>query len=431
MGHLHNPVEDENPQYLKQIHVVGGGTIEPVRNHLALVAPAYGQTARRIAELSREYMPEMATNLHLTRIAGGGPELTTSDDLRELAARLVGDYATKMVFWSPAVTDFSGSIGEVTSGLHAERLNSAELESIDLIPNTKILPMFRRESVGGTKPRKDIFTVGFKTTVNAAPDMQYAIGLKSLKQNSLNLVLANDTVTRKNMVIAPEETFYHETYDREVALRGLVEIASLRSQMSFTESTVIAGEPVPWRSPEVYPSLREVVDYCRENGAYKPFLGVTAGHFAVKLDERTFLTSRRKTNFNDLDKIGLVKVQTDGDDKVIAFGSKPSVGGQSQRIVFDEHPDKDCIVHFHCPVKEGSDIPAVSQREYECGSHQCGENTSRGLGKFEGGEIEAVYLDQHGPNIVFNHKTDPKKVIAFIEKNFDLSAKTGGYIPQG
>lgn len=39
-------------------------------------------------------------------------------------------------------------------------------------------------------------------------------------------------------------------------------------------------------------------------------------------------------------------------------------------------------------------------------------------------------LDQHGPNVVFNSSTDPRKVIDFIERNFDLSAKTGGYIPK-
>jgi hypothetical protein len=39
----------------------------------------------------------------------------------------------------------------------------------------------------------------------------------------------------------------------------------------------------------------------------------------------------------------------------------------------------------------------------------------------------AVYLDQHGPNIVFNRSINPKEVIDFIEENFDLTAKTGGY----
>jgi hypothetical protein len=126
-------------------------------------------------------------------------------------------------------------------------------------------------------------------------------------------------------------------------------------------------------------------------------------------------------------KVGLVKVKTDGPDNVIAYGSKPSVGGQSQRIVFKEHEGMDCIVHFHCPKKENSKVPTVSQKEYECGSHECGKNTSSGLKQF--GNLKAVYLDQHGPNIVFSKKTDPKEVIKFIKSNFDLSEKTGGYYP--
>ncbi len=414
----------------KQIHVVGGGTIEPVRNHLALAAPAFGNTARQIGELCAEYMPQMDVQLHLTRMADPESKLETSDDLRDLAERIVTDYTSKMVFWSPVVCDFDGQVGETASGKHANRLSSAEPQTIDLTPRPKIVSMLRRDEVAGQRPRKDIFAVGFKTTVNAPPDQQYSAGLRLLKQNSLNLVLANDAGTRNNMVVAPEETIYFESTEREVTLRGLLEIAALRSQLSFTESTVVAGEPVPWDSEAVYPALRTVVDYCIGRNAYKEFLGVTAGHFAAKIDDRTFLTSRRKTNFNNLAEIGLVRVETDGDDKVIAYGSKPSVGGQSQRIVFEQHPDKDCIVHFHCPIKPGSAVPTVSQWEYECGSHQCGENTSRGLGSFEDGEIEAVYLESHGPNLVFNHGTDPEKVIRFIDENFDLSAKTGGYVPQ-
>lgn len=128
----------------------------------------------------------------------------------------------------------------------------------------------------------------------------------------------------------------------------------------------------------------------------------------------------------DLDKNGLVKVVTDGPDSVIAYGSKPSVGGQSQRIVFHEHQEYDCIVHFHCPKKPNSLVPEVSQKEYECGSHQCGQNTSRGLQKF--GNLSAVYLQEHGPNIVFHKSINPQEVIDFIEANFDLDEKTGGYV---
>ena len=142
-----------------------------------------------------------------------------------------------------------------------------------------------------------------------------------------------------------------------------------------------------------------------------------------KISEKEFLTSIRKSNFNDLAKNGLVRVITDTEDTVIAYGAKPSVGGQSQRIIFSEHNDYDCIVHFHCPIKEGSDVPVISQREYECGSHECGQNTSNGLKKFD--NLSAVMLDNHGPNIVFHHSINPEEVIAFIQKNFDLSGEHG------
>ena len=51
----------------KHILVYGGGTVSYVRNHLALCAPAYGSTARKIAELCGEIMPEMKTDLFLTK----------------------------------------------------------------------------------------------------------------------------------------------------------------------------------------------------------------------------------------------------------------------------------------------------------------------------------------------------------------------------
>jgi len=254
--------------------------------------------------------------------------------------------------------------------------------------------------------------------------------LHLVKEASANLVLANDTKTRLNIVVTPEEAKYHVTKDRQEALKGLAEMALLRSHLTFTRSTVVAGELVPWASEEVPASLRAVVDHCIKGKAYKPFRGATVGHFAARLSEKEFLTSIRKTDFNDLEKNGLVRIKTDGPDTVLAFGAKPSVGGQSQRIVFQDHSGFDCIVHFHSPLKEKprDKVPVVSQREVECGSHQCGKNTSKGLEQF--GSLRAVMLDQHGPNIIFNRATPPEEIIEFIEANFDLDKKTGGYVSE-
>lgn len=406
--------------YRKRVYIIGGGTVSHVRAHLALCAPAYGTTARIIADICAEdeRFNSLDVDLNLTRMAHSDSPLETNADVEHWLNEKVADFDTKIIFMNAALVDFEGQIDDVESGKYAERLQSREGEQqMTLRPTEKLLKKIRAE-------RKDIFLVGFKTTNGLSEDEQYLAGLNLLKEASCNLVLANDLTTRMNMVITPEEARYHVTTNRHLALLGLVDMTYLRSHLSFTRSTVVAGDPVPWNSEEVYPALREVVNYCIDQNAYKPFRGSTVGHFACKVDDTTFLTSIRKSNFNDLAKNGLVRIKTDGPDTVIAYGAKPSVGGQSQRIIFSEHNDYDCILHFHCPIKEGSEVPTVSQREYECGSHQCGQNTSNGLKRF--GNLSAVYLDHHGPNIVFHHSIDPQEVIDFIEANFDLAAKTGG-----
>lgn len=415
---------------MKKIHVFGGGTIQHVRPHLALCAPAYGTAAKKIADILRDR--DLFGLLHLTRMAGG--DLETNEDVGRRVDFILRDPEPSIVFMSAALCDFEGSVlepgtfGSVpsASGKDQPRLSTSASPSYEMLlrPAEKVIGKIR-------KVRKDIFLVGFKTTAGATRDEQYLAGLGLLKRSSCNLVLANDLHTRLNMIVTPEQAAYHETTDRDAVLGHLVDMALLRSRLRFTRSEVLPGDPVRWESPEVPTSLRTVVDWCVRMGAYKPFNGSTVGHFAVRLGEfcsgHAFLTSRRKTDFNKLHEVGLVKVVASGQDRVLAFGGKPSVGGQSQRIVFTDHPDTDCIVHFHCPKRPGSDVPVRSQREYECGSHECGTNTSQGLRRFDlpnGQHLYAVMLDKHGPNVVFHRDTDPGEVIRFIDRNFDLSGRT-------
>lgn len=448
----------------KSIHIISGGTVSRVATHLALCAPAFGKTGQSLLNLCHRIMPELEVVLHQTKMITGSQrvdsgtwydgKLETNEDIARLVKAMTEDMSTKIVFMPVALCDFdvseithwethvdpkgmiydnekgalvsvAGSIIQQKPGKGAARLSTHGNGHYTLMlkPADKVIKNVREK-------RKDIFLVGFKTTDGVSEDEMYLAGLRLLKESSCNLVLANDVKTKLNMVITPEEARYHVTTERYEALSGLVEMAYLRSHLTFTRSTVVAGEPVPWSDPIVPLALRQIVDYCISKNAYKPFQGATVGHFAAKLSHDTFITSKRKTNFNDLDKIGLVRIKTDGPDTVLAYGAKPSVGGQSQRIVFSDHPEYDSIVHFHCPLKPESLVPTVSQREYECGSHQCGKNTSNGLKTYweNGHSFSAVFLDQHGPNIVFNSAIDPQIIIRFIEENFDLSAKTGGYV---
>jgi len=430
----------------KKIVILGGGTVSHVRNHLALCAPAYGTTAKKLAELAEELLSNLDGELILTRMAGGSdavffdrfnkvmPAPETNEDVEKIIDSLIDDDTTKIIIMNVALCDWRGNAENkdsswTVSGKYAERIKTSDFEfQGEPLTNSLVLRLTAVPKILSKirKTRKDIFLVAFKTTCGATEDEQYIAALDLCKKNSCNLVLANDTKTRVNMIVTPEEARYHVTTDRDDVLRNLMEMIALRSHLTFTQSTVVAGDPIPWDSELVPNSLRTIIDFCIDNNAYKPFNGVTAGHFAVKLNDNTFLTSIRKTNFNDLSKNGLVKIVTDGPDTVVAYGAKPSVGGQSQRIVFKDHPGLDCIVHAHVPIKPGSKVPVVSQREVECGSHQCGNQTSKGLKQF--GNLHAVYLSNHGPNIVFNRNIDPQEVIKFIEDNFDLSQKTGGFV---
>lgn len=428
---------------MKNIAIIGGGTVSHCRNHLALAAVAYGNTARKIHSLCFQQLASQwdpvndkgyNINLHLTKMANSGAgNLETNEDVSNLVDTLIADPNTKVIFFNVAMCDFTGSMlgmefiaenpegcewqqAPTPSGKYEKRLDSSSWQNMSLQPAPKVISKIRKE-------RKDIFLVAFKTTCGATEDEQFIAGLNLLKKNSCNLVLANDTKTRVNMIITPEQARYSVTTDRDAVLKELVDMTASRSKGTFTRSTIVDGESIDWNSEEVPDSLRKVVNYCRNMGAYKTFNGSSVGHFAYKKSEDTFYTSKRKTDYNKLDEVGLVKVVSSGPESVVAYGSRPSVGGMSQRIIFSEHPGLDAIAHFHCKPKDISKLSVRSQRDNECGSMDCGKNTSGGLRLEEDG-IKCVYLDKHGPNIVFNSSIDPQRVIDFIDRNFDLSKST-------
>lgn len=421
---------------MKSIEIIGGGTVYHVRNHMALTAPAYGKTARILNQLAfQEGSDDYDINLHLTKMASEGKSrIETNDDVSRLLDKLIANPDTKIIFFNPALVDYEAAVVEdnvsdnrweapsselTASGKYEARLKTSEgTQMLHLWPADKLVKKIRQH-------RKDIFLVAFKTTCGSTEDDQFLTGLHLLKSSSCNLVLANDTKTRVNMIITPEQSRYCVTTERDKVLHELVKMAIARANSNFTRSTVVDGPVVPWDSSYIPESLRIVVDHCVKSGAYKPFNGATVGHFAVKVSETDFITSKRKVNFNNLDTVGMVLCRAEDKNTVTAYGAKPSVGGQSQRIIFKDHPETDCIVHFHIEAKDAEKLSVRLQKWNECGSHECGQNTSDGLREELPG-IKCVYLDNHGPNIVFNRNIDPYKVIKFIDEHFDFSKSTDG-----
>ena len=413
------------------VHIIGGGTVYHVRPHLAISAVAYGTTARRLYLMFKENDNEVDRHyrIHLTKMANSGAgDLETNDDISALLDKLVANPETKVIILNAALCDFKGTIFEnqtrylnqllpTKSGKDQPRLKTSEgAHLMELSPAEKLISKIRKE-------RKDIFLVGFKTTAGATEDEMYLAGLTLLKTTSCNLVLVNDLHTKLNLIVAPELARYSVTTDRHAACRELVNMVNTRSRLTFTRTTIAEGALIPWDSSRVPATLRKVVDWCADHGAYKPFRDVTVGHFAFVEGPRTLISSRRKQNYNRRDCRDMVRVTFDN-DQMTAYGAKPSAGTTSQYAVLSQFPEYDCIVHFHCPLKSGSKVNVRSQKDLECGSHECGENTWKGITKFKG--LAAVMLDQHGPNIIFSSKCDPDEVIKFIDENFDLTVRSDG-----
>ena len=532
----------------KRIAILGGGTNCYISNHLALSAPAYGTTAKTLLHKFQHHSEnEMEVDLYLTKMASPRTsfiksDIDTPEDVEALVDKLVADPDTRVIIFNVAMVDYKPTslftlesnaydaynTHEITDkfGKYTGRLNTSKLPEVclELSVQDKIIQKIRKE-------RKDILLVGFKTTCGATKEEQFHKGLKLCKDASANIVFVNDVdkdrirnlnsaleskktlsniksksemetayieegikeaeeqieAFQNNGLVTPEESSYWYN-TRNEALDGLVQMVLDRSHLHFTRSTVVDSETISWDSEEIPETFKTIFDFVRGVGAYK--LGPTkstVGHFGIKLGTNEFLTSKRKTDFNKMEEVGLVRVITDDPDdvfgykhffenkevrdlqdklklikerskqdqtkndkmwsevwieyykdklaaagqKVIAFGAKPSVGGQSQRSLFEAYPNLDCIIHFHCPLKtEYRDLfKPVQQFSFECGSTGCIKNNLSSFHEFKVSDnhsIWAGHMDYHGPNIVFSKDIDPQLVINFIDQHWDLSRKTDG-----
>ena len=106
----------------KKIHILGGGTVNHVRTHLAISSQAYGTTARTLHKMFSKHRGDNV-ELHLTKMASAGDShLETNADIEALVKKLVADPETSMIVFNVALADFEGEIDEVSSDKYAPRL---------------------------------------------------------------------------------------------------------------------------------------------------------------------------------------------------------------------------------------------------------------------------------------------------------------------
>lgn len=192
------------------IHIFGGGTVQHVRNHMALCTPAYGNTARQLfALIGSEH-----AQLHLTKMADYTSKIETNEDVLECLLSVLEDPATTAVVFNVALCDYSGQIGDVPSGKYAQRLSSREGDkAMRLTPTPKLLQQVKLR-------RPDVLVVGFKTTANMPVFTQVRLARRQIDETGADWVLANDTVTRNNVLVSDKHAIERS---REALLQHLAD----------------------------------------------------------------------------------------------------------------------------------------------------------------------------------------------------------------
>lgn len=187
------------------IKIIGGGTFSHVRSHMALAAPAFGETAIKLHELLA------GSQLTLTKMADRRSKIVTNADVAEwVDNEVITDLSVKVVIFNAALCDFDGKIDNIESGKYATRLKTKNGQvNMVLTPADKVIGNI-------TASRPDITVVGFKTTSDATASEQETVGKNLSIRGGARIVIANDLVTRNNLVIVDRQVLLASTNRNEI-----------------------------------------------------------------------------------------------------------------------------------------------------------------------------------------------------------------------
>jgi hypothetical protein len=178
---------------MSKVIVFGGGTFNHISCHLALAAPAFGETAKRLHAMFEDN-GTLESQLVLTKMADSNSTLFTNADVEKYVVDvLLPDADVKAIVMNAAICDF-----EMDNPSDQARLSSSQDYQVTLKGiQGKILSLIK-------KRRPDIIVAGFKTTHGASKVEQVAKAFTSMAQSGLDIVLANDLDSRSNILVNKE-----------------------------------------------------------------------------------------------------------------------------------------------------------------------------------------------------------------------------------
>lgn len=195
---------------MSRVVVFGGGTFNHVSCHLALAAPAFGETAKRINKMFEDN-GSLESQLVLTKMADSYSTLMTNVDVEAFITDvLLPDEDVKAIVMNAAICDFYvDNLITTETRLSSSKSYPVTLKGIQ----GKMMTIIKQR-------RPDIIVAGFKTTHGASKVEQVAKAFNSMHVSGLDMVLANDLDTRNNILITRDLTIQEGR--REFLLEQLV-----------------------------------------------------------------------------------------------------------------------------------------------------------------------------------------------------------------
>lgn len=173
-----------------KVIIYGGGTFNHVSCHLALAAPAFGATARRLYEMLSTHTTGMEPELILTKMADHTSSIVTTDDLIQSLRAALKDENVKAIIMNAAICDFV-----MNSPSGEPRLSSKETYNTRLIGvSEKIIDQVKEE-------RPDIILAGFKTTKDASYPAMLSKAFAQVANSGVDFCFANDVGTHVNALV--------------------------------------------------------------------------------------------------------------------------------------------------------------------------------------------------------------------------------------
>ena len=202
------------------ILIVGGGTFNVAKCHLAVAAPAFGKTAKYLKEVYESRGVEV--DLMLTKMADSDSSIVTNTDLGTSLISKLENGDLKVVIMTAAIADFYlDDLPDV------HRLSSsATYTGVTLLPDTfKLLKMIK-------SIRPDVFVVGFKTTMYSTEEQQIEAARHQIK-DGVDIVFANDTGTRNNLVVTRKSGIHRGDRKALLSLLPTLIVNDTRSGNTF------------------------------------------------------------------------------------------------------------------------------------------------------------------------------------------------------